>query len=312
MKRICAIFIIITVVSLTSCKDQTEGIDLTVNTHRMKTIIERNNGYEIWKCDLSYLLDKVIETSSYNKFNNSWIPEERTSFTYSNNRINALSSIWYNNEWYPDYGNSYLTDQSMVKEYALLKFSNNEWINLGTYLFTYKSNRLVERKYVELMDGEKKIINKLELNYRDNNIIETRYYTQSETNNCLWLLKQNFDYSHDGITDIYTYEKDSENNWKLKQRTQLKYINNQLSEANVYEEWPDIDLWHLCSSSIYLYDNNNYLYKVIECDGYETEFIYEEGHGNASLFYNSPLMQSMNYPTLKKGYPLAALITKTN
>ncbi len=299
MKLISTSILICIIFLYSACKETSNNIEPVINSHRVKTILEKKNGYETWRCDIVYQNDKVIETSSFTNFNNIWSPEEISNFDYNINSIHEKTSEWRNNQWHESYGFNYLMIYSKLKEFEILDFFENRWITEGKYIYTYESDFLTERKYIELYDGEEKERHKLSFNYQDGLIHEIRMYIRGELNDWLMQVKQTFDYSHEGITEIYTYSIDELANWNLQQRIQLKYINKLLSESYVYHQMDDSNLWHLSYSNIYLYDSNDYLYKIIECDGCETEFIYEEGNGNANIFYSTPLMQIMQYPSLK-------------
>ena len=101
---------------------------------------------------------------------------------------------------------------------------------------------------------------------------------------------------------LFQVNEDENNQYYIEQIEELlEDINNKISEL-IYSVWDtSFDTWNYYGSLNYFYDENNCFNEVTASYGYKTIYIYEKGHGNASLLYYPVMDFAEAEPILKHG-----------
>jgi len=290
------------VIGTVSCKEFIDETDFIKNSHRVKQIIEYDNsGKEIGRDIFSYESERmVLWQYLYNNEGGEMIEYWRITVSYSGDNVNAIKYYSEIDGWEKYTKSSFKIINNLIHEELKSNYGGLECIECWKYNYTYSGSFLM--KWTKsIKSGEDKWERCRKGEYIYENDLLTEYKVSVISESCEWMP----DYKN-----IYFYEKDKISGWQgsnynadggvvLSQKIEFSYENNKMS-TRTYSVWDaSTDSWRFFGSLNYYYDENNYLLEDISSFGDRTLYEYEEGHGNASLFYYKAESFAKTEPMLK-------------
>lgn len=289
---------------LFACKKDDDGDfvpQLDPNTHRIKEIIWDDEGVEKWKSVFTYSGEQLVSIVDFEKDDAGiWIEYAKTEITYDGDKATEIWSDKSLTGYEPDGRSDYLIANQMVMEEFNYNYENGAWVVNWQYVYQYSGRDLLKWDgYWESEGGPFELQERGEYIYSGSELKEFRAFEMNSSGIMKQYDKETFTYSGDKLLNWIDFDLDNGDNWVNSSKCEFTYTNGNPEMAEWYEwdygsnNW--VDDWF----EIYNYNSNGYLIKETDSDGNETRYEYEEGNGNALLFWYYPENMLYGLPRLK-------------
>jgi len=295
---------IVAISLLVSCeKDKENDSSISKNSHRIKQIIYNSNGgLDYWKEVFTYKGEKLVKITKYIKYESrNWNEISKTEITYSDD--NAIAT-WYDKEsgsWEIDKKYEYIIQNGLMMEEFHYLYEDDTWVEYWKWTYQYSGSNISawQSYYYYNQDGTVKQNYKGEYIYQNNKLSESRRYKLDESD--IWYQYDNKIFTYDGnnLINQIDYDLDESDNWGKAYKSEFLYSGDKVTQKE-YFYWNSGDSqWVSKDVESYTYDSNGYLIEKLDEDGDIRTYEYEEGNGNAKLFWYYPEELANGEPTLK-------------
>ncbi len=292
----------------TACDKNSEivSVEKPKNSHRIKQIIGYNYSDEPeWKSVYTYTGDNVIEILHFTKDGEGKLLEcHKEEITYIGNKAISYLYVKESGDWKKTRICEYLLENDLIIEMIVSNYRVNHWTKAFKTTYQYSGDNLIA--YQDYIYDESNSTfdpnYKGQFFYESNELKENHDFEMDESGNWICNLKQTFSFSAGNLIEKISFFNDEQSNtWKEFGKTINIYSGGKISEienynwdfkANIWSELP-IATWY------FDYNSNGYLIEEINHETGRKVFEYEEGHGNAKVFYVEPELLPFGGPSLK-------------
>lgn len=277
------------------------------NSHRVKQVVSYyQSGTQKEKTVFSYEGENLIMITEFNSdFNGNWIKNKKIEISYSGSNATATESKFStgNNNWEINHKMEYIIDNGQITEELIYYSLDNQWDAYGKYTYQYSGTQLIAtQSYGKKKKNENLIQNeKSEYIYDNKKLIESIGYYNYKINDWVPDIKITYSFSGSNLNEFVVYNNSKvPNDWIKAFKCENTYSGNNMTKSGYWYWNTEINDWdnETYRTSIYSYDSNGYFIE----ENYENEkttIEYEEGNGNATLFYYYPIELVFDAPELK-------------
>lgn len=290
--------------ALLSCeKNKNDGQGPEKDTQRIKEAIydyEGENGD--MRTAFFYEDDKLSLVVEYKKDNQgAWEEDYRGEFTYNGNLATVTWYIPSEDSFKPVSKNQYMIENGKITEELNLDLKQDQWIEDWKYTYQYAGENLISwQSYNDNISGMLEQDGKGEYVYDNGLVIEYKGFEKNASGNWEQDDRETFSYSEKEITGWIDYDSDGSGNWLASYKCEYTYTGDNITAASYFDWDNGIGNWEVEPYwEFYLYDNEGYLTARNNDDGDKVLIEYEEGNGNASLFWFYPEDLPYGRPTFK-------------
>lgn len=273
------------------------------NTQRIKLAYYDNQGENNdWKSEYSYKGNNLSIVIEYRKNETgTWEEEYKAEFSYDGTEAIETWFEYSSGIWQPVDKSEYLIENGMITQETNFDFEQDQWIGDWKYNYEYEDARLIAwQSYYNNAEGILTENEKGEYTYI--NELVTEYIAYEKNSSGDWELddRETFSYSGNELLGWIDYNLDASDNWLESYKCDYTYMGDNISTA-MYFNWDDgTSNWETESFAVYYtYNSSGYLMGRIDDDGDKVSIEYEEGSGNASLFWFFPEDLVYGKPTFK-------------
>lgn len=297
------LFTLAAVLIFTSCEKKDDN-SLPKNSHRLIRAYMEKEGY-LYIDSLFYEGEKLTDIMKYfNNGNGTWILTDSTHITYDGSQVTVLESSFEAPDWVPQDKYEFTMDDGLMTQEIGSEYNRGTWDLGWKWTYQYSGSNLKSwQSYYPDENGDLKMDNKCEYTYQNGKLVESMQY---DLNGETWTQYEKTTYLYDEAKLINWTEnrKNLSDSWFQYYKSDLSYTGDLVSQMDQYGWNPNTSDWESAKSSAFTYNSNDYLYEITTEYSYSsspeyTSYEYEEGNGNAKLFYYYPEEMVSGEPILK-------------
>lgn len=252
------------------------------------------------KASFSYEGEQLIQVLAMERQEGTdWMESSRLDISYSGENVTAT---WYYNEgagWMEESRSVYKLKEGKITEEAAEYYQDGSWQADWKWTYTYSGNDLMLWKsyYTDDMGNE---VNDGEgsYSYLQGKLVEhISYYDYDGDEDMEEDQRELFVYDDERLASVTRYEFEDPNTWVEDQLYEYTYSGEQLYE--IQESERDGNNWIPDYSQTFMYDEDGNLTELAYDSDEREQYTYEEGNGNAMLFWYYPEEMVYHFPTIK-------------
>jgi hypothetical protein len=296
--------LIIVFLFILSCeKNKSDEPGDVENTQRIKLALYDNEGENNdWKSEYSYEENNLSLVIEYRKDEQGiWTEEYKAEFSYNGTNATATWFEYSSGVWEPIDKSEYIIENGLIMQELNFDYEQGQWVQDWKYNYEYNGAQLIAWQSYYNNDNGILIENeKGAYEYADDLLTEYLGYEKNGSGDWEFDDRETFSYSGNELSGWIDYNLDGSDNWIESYKCDYTYLGDNISTA-MYFNWDDgINNWETESfSEYYSYNSAGYLTERVDDDGYRVNIEYEEGNGNASLFWYYPEDLVYGKPTFK-------------
>ena len=296
-----AVVIGIMAFNFNACKDDT---DIIKNTHRIKQLIYSYDNEDKTKSVFYYDGENIKTILEYYKDEaDNWVECCKYGFTYSGNNVTKIYYAKHGDVWEELDKIEYVVQNGLITEetyYYIDYVPGGDYIKSWSCNYQYSGSSLINRINYSYKIGTGEVCweDKGEYVYDNGNITKIEEYYKDSSDNWKKYNKELFTNSGGNISGYNKSILTTDNEWFENKRYKYKYSGNNVTRIDVeywsyfFETWKEFWIE-------YSYNSNGFLSERNYSDNKKFVYEYEEGNGNARLFYYYPEDLVYGKPTLK-------------
>ena len=270
------------------------------NEYRISEITEYYFDIDQWfinkKDVIKYDADnRVISIKTFYFINDEWEENEKTEIGYNGNLATVTNYVIESNTQLFDTKFEFLLQNNQLVEEIMYSYSNNSWIKYWNWKYKYEGSSLISWNGIYFEDS---IEYKGEYNYSNNQPVESLTSFRIKPEPWELFYKQIFHYNNNLISGFTFYTMDLNDEWEEREKCDYEYTENKIVKSNYQFLNYETSIWESTSEN-FAYDNNNCLVEYIYETNIKKTYTYENGTGNAQLFYYYPDEMISGSPVLK-------------
>jgi YD repeat-containing protein len=301
MKIKILVFTCMVIPLLLSCDEDDEK-----NPHRIKQIIyddSDGNDYDYKWVFYYNNNEQLIQMIHHEKDDyGSWEEDRIVEFEYGSSVTTATRSdlVLYGDPKMLS-RSEYNIQNNLIMEELYLDYDEDQWVVAWKWAYQYSGADLIGWRSYNDVDGVLKQDGRAEYSYRDGKLTEYLYEYLNNTNNWVPIDRETFSYSGDHLSGWIDFNYDNTGKWIEYYKSEYSYADGRVFKIEYYDIDTLTNAWKSepYNRVTYDYDSNGCLAGWLDDDGDKTTYEYEEGHGNAKLFYYYPESLVYERPTLK-------------
>lgn len=274
------------------------------NTHRVKSIY-----YNIFETDLLnkvefiYTEENLSEIKMSHYINGVWIVFNKQTFRYEGDIVKVTRLSRETGKLQLNSKMEYIITDGRIGEEKYSIYYEGKYFDRWKYKYNYSAKKLTSWESFEMTKENQLFKPDGNGEFTYENGLPTTYnaFKKDYIGNWNQIEMEEFSSSNNHITNWITYAVNDSNNWTKYLNCNYLYTGNQITSAQYFLWNPYINSWETSPvlTNNYTYNENGYL--IEENNGYEsTEYEYEEGHGNAQLFWYFSAYMMIGEPTTLK------------
>lgn len=281
--------------------DEKEKVELK---YRIKQILINTNADDVndKKTVFTYNEDKLVNYTDYKlESSGDWNDTEKTKITYTNDRATATQ---YRNQaaiWALTNKSVYTIQNGLIMEETYFYDNHGTLEPYWKYTYQYTGTSLSAWHSYYDISGTGNQDFKAKYIYTNKQLTESKEYELDYNDEWFEAIKNTFSYQDNALIKVLNYNLDANNEWQNNRKIILNYVEDNVSQMECLDWNSNSNLWESSYLCTYKYDANNYLTEVLDSYGHKTTYEYEEGTGNAKLFWYYPETLVEGEPTLQKG-----------
>jgi len=297
-----AVVIGIMAFSFNACNDNNgdDTPEVIKNTHRVTQYINSYENEERFKVTFSYDGEKVKTIIKYNKNGEKWISSHKYEFIYSGNNITKTTYIKTEDNWVKSSKLEYVVENGLMTKDINYIIKDGNFVKKWKYNYQYSGSNLINwfGYYYNEATGEIETEIKGDYIYENGYLTKYEHYAKDSSGNWYMNYKRILTYSGDDIIGYNGYALNDINKWIEYTKFKYQYSGNNVTRID--EEWwnSQNETWNKYWTE-YSYNSNGFLSERKNNSNVKFVYEYEEGHGNARLFYYYPEDLVYNKPTFK-------------
>lgn len=294
------LFFLLSLLPLFVACDNDDDTTIQKNSHRIKQLNSNFNNTFFAKVVFTYDGENLVNSTQYNlNEKEEWSENIIREYTYSGNNVTLIFST--NNDGIREFFSKYeyLIQNGLVIEEVVYDYTNGSWKEKEKWVYQYSDNNISAwQGYSYSSDKDAFVLDgKGEYTYNNGILIENSEYTIDSENNWVPTIKHSFNYNESSLSSIISYiRNETGDGWDNMLKREPVYSGEYVSRYNVYS-WFE-NSWMTLTSYSYTYNNEGYLSSLTDGENSFT-YEYEEGNGNALLFFSNPQILVYGEPTLK-------------
>ncbi len=300
MKIQILVFACMAIPLLLSC-DKEDG----KNSHRIKQVIYDDSGGD--DSDYKWVFyynnnDQLIQMIHHEKDDyGSWEEDRIVEFEYGSSVTTATrSNLTYGNPEITS-RSEYIIQNNLMMEELYFSVDDDQLKISWKWVYQYSGTDLTGWKSYDDVDGVFKQDGRAEYSYQNGRLSE--YLYEYLNNSSVWTPsdRETFSYSGDHMSGWIDFNYDNSGRCYESVKSEYSYADNRLFRIDYFvidtltNGWQS-EPYHRVT---YDYDSNGYLAEWLDEDGDKITYEYEEGNGNAKLFFYYPESLVYEQPTLK-------------
>jgi hypothetical protein len=294
--------------TFSACNDD-DTPELPKNTHRVTKVIHYYSDNPNYKYEFTYDGEKLVEVLEYSYRNNSYELGYKYEITYNDNKATLIEYKKDGENWETKWKWCLTLENNRIAQEEYFHYDDGNWVWEGKYVYSFSGSNPTSCRVYSDDDYPDRMTHEIIFKYAGDNLtVATSYdydYDEGETEKEAQEKDSSFVYNGNNIMEYITYRHKTNDEgmlyWKNSFKAEYSYAGDNVSQISSLGWDDDSERWHPFSSDSYMYNENGFLVTKIS-DRNKTEYEYEEGNGNASLFMaDEGILYSYLYqiPTLK-------------